>query len=640
MRVEGSSDGLRVVIDVVVPLALPMATLSYTAPQGVRVGMRVAVRVREIKRVIGIVRRVGVEAPRNVRLLPVTEILDGEPVVSEREFAFAQWAADYYMASVSEIISSGWSSYFAKQFSGQKTAIKRKKVAPLQPLPQTSFSLTESLKESSKTSSTTLLLHTLSPTPLAPIIGHYTTGGTVLVLTPTHNEAVEVERELARHFSTALYTSTVPIKKRCEVALNIAVGLAPEVVVGTRSALWLSYKSLGSVIITNEAAYHHRMQNFPYVSSRECGVMLAHMHGAQCLLMAESPSIESYYNARYGTWGYLCTPPATKELKSIVLQKGKHLISTYTKKSIHEALDAGKRVIVLQNRRAMASYQECRRCGHSPHCPNCSVALRVYSDKVACHYCGYKEPLSAQCPKCSSTMESHGRGTQQIFEQLQELCPEAVVVRLDSDSLSENPHLLKEQAHWNIAVGTTLMLELPIWEELGMAAVLNVDNMLLAADFRVEEECYRTLVRMAQGCREQGAELIIQSSKLDHRAVTAALEGDYEEFYRTQILERKVPMFSPHSRMLKVSFRSENLDSVVNFASEIERRLSKIFAHRLSPLYQPAIERQRGEYIVEMTLKIERERSIAEAKKRLLEVVSSYSEAARRQRISIFVETL
>ncbi|MFI3299314.1 MAG: primosomal protein N' [Rikenellaceae bacterium] len=607
-------------IEIVVPLALPYDTLTYSTQQSVAVGQRVLVRVGSIARVVGFVRRVGVEPPQGIRIMPIREVLDGAPVVGEREFEFVEWVAKYYMCRVCDVVKLMWSPYLSTEFRSLRSTRKRKKVK--EKLAANTLSI-EIPKDKS-----TILLHTLSDIKLEELVQHYMSKkGYIVVLCATLREARETEAHLSNYFDTALYCSELPVKKRAKIALEVAMGTGARVIVGTKAALWLSYGELSGVVVLNEASFYHRQAVVPYISGRECAVMLCAMHSAQCLILSDMPSVESYYNAKYGEWGYIRTKPSMSHLRSIVLERGRDMIASYTKEAIASQMEQGKRVVVLQNRRGVASYMECSACHYIPQCPHCSVSLTLHSQYLGCHYCGHREPIPASCPKCGAPLENRGRGTQQIFEQIAELYPEANIVRLDADSFEQDAEFSKKliagDVEFDILIGTTLLLEAPIWDKLGVVALLNVDNMLVSSDFRVEEEAYRALSKIARECRERDAELIVQSARLDNRVVNAALNGTDEEFYREQIVERKALNYPPHSRLIMIEMRSVELATATRYMAAVERKLRPVFGDRLSAMYQPSVERQRGEHIVMMMLKIERSASSYRAKLRVQEALQT-----------------
>ncbi|MFI3288347.1 MAG: primosomal protein N' [Rikenellaceae bacterium] len=644
-------------IEVVVPMALPYKRLTYRCPSGaVRVGMRVVVEVGSSRRVVGIVAKVtdgegdGGGFGEKSKIKDIIEILDGISLLSSKDIEFTEWVASYYMCKVGEVVKYGYSPLLSVEMSrlssSYKAVAKRAKeslkesVEGVFDLPRDK-SIVLVHRELSEDSSSMALCSIVEA--LRRGAGAQSMGKHILVLCPTPREAAKVHKALERYFTVGLYTSAVAMKKRAHLVSQCASGLEPQVIVGTRIALWLPSERLGGVVVCDEDSRSYRSMRAPFYSARECALMLASLREVRCVLQSGFPSVESYYNAKYGQWGYIPPKGSEKKLRSIVLERGKDLVSKYTLEKIEKAIGEGKKAVLMQNRRGVASWTECEGCGYVPQCPNCSTSLNVHRTLLGCHYCGYSEPIEHQCKECGATMIPKGRGTQQIEAQIMAKFEGCNIVRLDSDSVADRELSARDVVkgkndQWDIAIGTTMVLSSEVWDSVGVVAVLNVDNMLTAPDFRVEENALRTLGQLAQRCWAVDAELIIQSSRLDHRAVEAVLNENSQEFYDTQIIERKRAMFPPHSRMIRLELRGKELREVVDVASQLETKLRGFFAHRLSPIYQPSVERQRGEYIVEMTLKIARGESFARAKDILGDTLRGFMQKVRSGRVSIDIE--
>ncbi len=631
-----------------------MARLTYKIGEpSVVVGQRVVISLGSKRRVIAIVAKVEVDAPPKAESIKwIEEVIEGVALIGDKELELVQWAADYYMCKVGDVLRMGYSPLFSTEIEGQNSRLlktkKKKKSSIVEKL------LPPPLQYNLPNDRSITLLHSFEELNIASLVASiHKEGRVTLVLAPTPQAATRIEESLKLYYRTVLCTNTTSVKRRARLLIDMSVGLAPEVVVGTRTALWLNYKSLGAVVITSEESYHYRTAREPYISARECALVLASLYGVRTIVCSSFPSVESYYNAKYGQWGYIATEKRREGFRSIVLERGREdMVSKYTKERAKEVLETAGKIVILQNRRGVASYVECQRCGYIPQCPNCSTSLTLHSELLGCHYCGSRSEVLTECSQCgANAMVNRGRGTQQIEAQLLSYFPDARVKRLDSDSFadvgSRSRALIKgEDNSWDIIIGTTMVLDANIWQGVGLIVVLNFDNMVSAANFRVEEEAYRTLGLLAGRAVEQGAELVIQSSKRTHRSIVAVLDNQNdsdgkssaEKFYHDEIIGRKASNFPPHSRMIRIELRGDNFDNVVRLGTDVEDALRVVFQHRISPIYQPVVERQRGEYIVEMLLKIERGRSSARAKKVVSGVLEKARKVATKQRITISVE--
>lgn len=95
--------------DVILPLNLPQV-LTYGVPLEMQdhllPGMRVEVALGKNKQYAGIVERIHTRRPETYQVKPIRNIIDEEPVVTEKQLRFWRWIAHYYMASPGEVMQA------------------------------------------------------------------------------------------------------------------------------------------------------------------------------------------------------------------------------------------------------------------------------------------------------------------------------------------------------------------------------------------------------------------------------------------------------------------------------------------------------------------------------------------------------
>ncbi|MEG3289087.1 primosomal protein N', partial [Streptococcus suis] len=104
---------------------------------------------------------------------------------------------------------------------------------------------------------------------------------------------------------------------------------------------------------------------------------------------------------------------------------------------IREKLARKEQVVLMLNRRGYSSFVMCRDCGSVDQCPNCDISLTLHTDTktMNCHYCGFQKGIPQTCPNCQSrSIRYYGTGTQKAYDELQELLPEARILRMDVDT--------------------------------------------------------------------------------------------------------------------------------------------------------------------------------------------------------------
>ena len=90
--------------DLILPVPL-QGLFTYAIPEGmsVGVGMRVLVTFGRSKTYLGIVAKVHDVKPEGYQVKPITQVMDGEPIVTERQLRLWQWICDYYLSPIGDV---------------------------------------------------------------------------------------------------------------------------------------------------------------------------------------------------------------------------------------------------------------------------------------------------------------------------------------------------------------------------------------------------------------------------------------------------------------------------------------------------------------------------------------------------------
>lgn len=484
--------------------------------------------------------------------------------------------------------------------------------------------------------------HTTIPLYISLAAQEIAQGRQVFLLLPDTVMTAQITNALQTAFGTRclFYHSRLTDRARCAAYRRMieqpeSVGL----VVGTRSALFLPFRRLGLAIIDNEHDPNYRQSDpAPRYHARDAVLMLARLHGAHTLLASPTPSAESWLNAaeevgKYGRVSVLANPDRRLRQKKVtVLERGKGLISKYLYRRIEETLAAGRQVVLFQNRRGFAPYVECANCGATPTCPNCNVTLTYHKESAAlvCHYCGRSQPYSPLCSACGmQTLVPHGIGTERIEEQVAELFPDTKIARMDTDTArgaGAVGRILTELAEGEtgILVGTRMVVRTAqAGERIGLVGVIHADNMLAHPDFRAAERAFQLLMQLKALLPADGnGELIVQSSQRLHPVLVAVANHDTEGFYVRELEERQGLLYPPYVRMLRLTFRHPDKGLTAAAARFCEAMLRERFGRRVSPPFEPQVDRVQNLFILHILLRIERQRSVARAKTILTEIVA------------------
>ena len=129
-------------------------------------------------------------------------------------------------------------------------------------------------------------------------------GRQALVLIPEIAFCDSLEALLRPEFGTQLqlfHSGRTPVQRR-QVAQALRDG-TPGIILGTRSALFLPFRTLDLVVVDEEQDPSYKQtEPAPRYQGRDAAIALAGIHGARVLLGAAVPSLETLYNLRIGKY--------------------------------------------------------------------------------------------------------------------------------------------------------------------------------------------------------------------------------------------------------------------------------------------------------------------------------------------------
>jgi primosomal protein N' (replication factor Y) len=401
---------------------------------------------------------------------------------------------------------------------------------------------------------------------------------------------------------------------------------AAQVVVGSRSALFLPYNKLGVVVVDEEHEPSYKQERTPRYHARHVAVELGRLCGAVVLLGSATPALETYYAARRGEFELATLATRIKAELPVVhiidmrqeLRAGnRSMFSRRLSEQLKRALDAGQQAILYLNRRGTSTFVMCRDCGHVEACPRCASPLTYHGDpasgfggQLVCHQCNRRFPAPVTCPKCASPrIRYFGVGTERVAEAVALEFPAARALRWDRDVTgakgSHDAILSKFTNHEaDILVGTQMIakgLDLPLVTVVGVIAA---DIGLFLPDFRASERTFQLLTQVAgrAGRSALGGEVIVQTYHPEHYAIEAASNHDYDGFYRQEMAFRRQQMYPPLRRLAQLVVyhgQKAKAQSEAQAAADALRRAATAQGLKDVDVIGPApcfFARQRGEW--------------------------------------------
>ena len=425
-------------------------------------------------------------------------------------------------------------------------------------------------------------------------------GKSALVLVPEIALTPQLMQTFMGQFGdrVAVLHSALQVGQRYDEWKRIRMGQAT-VVVGTRSAVFAPLKNLGLVVLDEEHEHSYKSEMNPRYHAREVAIWRGVYEKAAVVLGSATPSVESMYLAQKGTYQLLKMTDrfGGRSLPQVVLVDMKEELKEGNSCSIsarlREEMEAnfrqGEQTILYLNRRGASRTVLCPICGHVPQCPRCSVSLTYHSanHRLMCHYCGYSEPATGECPECGSTYRQVGTGTQKIEEELRQLWPWIETIRMDADTVSAtNPHdkiLSRFQTEKiPVLIGTQMVTKGLNFPNVTLVGVLDGDGSLYTDDFRAAENTFSKITQVIgrAGRGDQKGRAVIQTMTPENQVLLQAASQDYDAFYETELPLRQMRGCPPFADVFQVkffgAFENEVAESALRFRQGLSQALGRV----------------------------------------------------------------
>lgn len=748
-------------VDVILPLPLE-GMFTYAVPDSlaseVRKGVRLLVPLGKSKRYVAVAVDVHERKPA-FAVKPILEVLDDQPMVTEKQLSLWKWISDYYLSPIGEVLNAALPSGLknvgaykpkTEQYVGLpenfqqpqslhiamdmlQRAEKQRKVfyaflemshwdtldddghdpiveitreelmntcrcsptivkslidrkflytyekevgrlnSSLEPHLENIHALNKAQTEAynqiqfSFLKKNVVLLHGVTSSGKTEIYIHLIQQAIegkeqVLYLLPEIALTVQMRERLQRVFGNRLgiYHSKYSDAERVEIWRKQLSAHPYDVILGARSALFLPFQRLGLVIVDEEHETSFKQQDqAPRYHARSASIVLAQMYGAKSLLGSATPSMESYYNAKSGKYGFVqlltryqdiqlpeIQVVDVKDLRRRKMMKG--ILSPVLLSAMRQALERGEQVILFQNRRGFSSFVECKTCGWVPHCSHCDVSLTYHKryNQLTCHYCGSVYQVPEVCPNCESkTISGRGIGTEKIEDELVELFPDVKVSRMDMDTTrSRNAYerIIEDfsEGKTQILVGTQMISKGLDFAKVSVVGILDADHMLNYPDFRAFEHAFMMMSQVSGRAGRKGRQglVILQTRNPEQPVLDRVVHHDMEGMAQDIMEERSLFHYPPYYRLIYVYVRHRQEQTAEYAARELGTRLRSLFGSRVLGPDKPSVAKVKTLHIRKLVLKLENGIDLKKVRECLRDIQHLMSSDIRYNSLQIYYD--
>ena len=449
-------------------------------------------------------------------------------------------------------------------------------------------------------------------------------GRQALILIPEIGLAPQAEERFREYFGDRVmsFHSAKNDREKVDAWLGASRGLV-DIIIGTRSSVFLPMKNLGIIVVDEEHDLSFKqMDKFRY-SARDMALYRAKLEKVPVVLASATPSLETLKNAEEDKYKVLklskrATGASLPSFQAVDL-RGKELFEGLSKELLEATqteLAQGNQVLIFLNRRGYAPSMICKVCGWISNCERCDALMTVHKNplKLHCHHCEAQKPYPNKCQSCDSNdFLTYGFGTEKIEEFLQNYFPDIKTLRIDSDSTRKKETLNEyfseiREGKPMILLGTQLLAKGHHFPDVTLVGIIDADSGLFSADFRGSERVAQLMTQVSgrAGRDKKPGRVILQSYCPDHPQIEEIITGSYDKFAKKLLGERKslkIPPFSFQAKIFAESPKSLiSRDFILNLLnqSKIDEKI-RMNVRVIGPL-PSVMEKKSGVYRWELSI--------------------------------------
>ena len=660
------------IVDVIPATKIPLGksqVYTYYSAHKISVGALVMVEFYR-RKILGIVINIQELEKRKIevkrypyQLKEILKVIDSKPVLTSVQLKLASWIAEYYWAPLSLTIKSMLPEIPSKKAKKKypsiiKAILESTDYFPLersQGYVKTNSKIEKLVQSIEKSKKKNFLLFNSKEGEKEKIYlellkKFLKKDKQILILFPEISNLKKIVLKIKSFLDkseAAILFSGLPKTLYWQEWQKIRNGDV-KIIFGTRIALFAPFQKLELIVVDDEQNQSYKSDQAPRYQTKKTALKLAELAKTKIILESSTPSVESYWASKQKKYKLIIQNSKSKIQNFVIVDmkeeshKGNYSIfSEVLVDSLKRTLKQKKQVVLFVGRRGMATFIICQDCGYVVKCPNCNIPLVYHilekNEILTCHHCNYNEAPPPFCPKCSShRIKYSGIGTQKVEAEIKKLFPKAKVRRLDSDIAKSKK---QENKIWqdftakkiDILIGTQMILKAQDFKNVDLIGVVSIDSILNIPDFRSGERVFQTITKFLKLPKLNKAKIILQTYHPNNLIFRVALRGDYEDFYKNEIKDRRALTYPPFSNLIRLIYKNKDRklceENSKILAERLKNRIYNIqYTKYKIQVLGPApafIPKERGRYIWQIVIKIRNESEKIEnkLKNELLKIV-------------------
>nr|MBQ0091071.1 primosomal protein N' [Candidatus Enterousia merdequi] len=431
----------------------------------------------------------------------------------------------------------------------------------------------------------------------------YNRGKSVLLMMPEIALTAQFMERFKQRFGEmpVVWHSNLTASRRRRIWRGVATGDI-KIIVGTRSALFLPWQSLGLIVVDEEHDTSYKQEDMGNYHARDMAVLRAKIANFPIVLASATPSVETLYNVSLGKYKRLrltsrfggAQMPTIEtidmrnsrpESYKIKEEEKNGNLSPILCEEMQSTLDNHKQIMLFINRRGFAPIIQCKKCGWVGECPDCSCGLNYHKhlNKMVCHLCGKIMPLPNKCPKCGNDVSMRGAGLERIEEEISVKFPNAKTALVSSDTITSRESLERlvkkmETGEIDIVIGTQILAKGHHFPNLTLVGVVDADMGLFGTDFRAGEHTFQQLFQVAgrAGRGEFPGRVLLQTYQTENPVIRAICAGNRDEFMGSDMESRRSAKMPPFGQLIAVIVEADKEKTLKKYCDDLANIAPKL----------------------------------------------------------------
>jgi len=563
--------------------------------QDLKVGARVKVEFGK-KEVIGFV--IGIkelERKRDYKLKKIIEVIDKKPFLDIETIDLFKWISNYYHSPIGQVIGIG-TPYLFRQ--GKNTLSGTIKKYPNNNNTQKLYVLTNEQDDAVKTIKKSInryesfLLDGITGSGKTEVYKKIQeeilkNNLQTLIIVPEKNLIPELLKYFYYNKLRIIeYHSSLTPKQKFE-NWNLVQNCEADVIIGTRSSVFLKIPKLGLIIIDEEHDISHKNNSETKYNARDVAVYRASKKNIPVILGSATPSSETILNVLNKKYTRIKMRKRIndKKLPSLKLinmsNKKNTILSDDVISEINLKIKMREQTLIFLNRRGYSPILNCRDCNWIPQCPNCNLNMTYHKKNnfLMCHHCSKNIKFKNICHSCGSEDIAYiGEGTEKIEEVINKEFENANIVRIDSDNTRKKGQAEKifkeiKENKFDIIIGTQMLSKGHNFPNITLVIIMNIDQSLFSPRLKAIEQLAQQLIQVSgrSGRGELPGKVILQTAYPENEDLKCLITKGYENWINNLLDLRKNLGLPPFRNWGIFHAKAKKYQDAENFLENIKK---------------------------------------------------------------------